>query len=106
MVEVEEQLFSLKPMNCPEHTLVYRHALRSYRDLPLRFSDMGRLHRNERSGTLTGLMRVRQFTQDDAHIYCRLDQIQDEITPLLQLVPGGYNALILREVFQPPTRPP
>src|SRR5437016_10270895 len=80
LVESEEQIFSLKPMNCPESTIVYRHALRSYRDLPLRFSDMGRLHRNERSGTLTGLFRVRQFTQDDAHIYCRLDQLQGEIT--------------------------
>src|SRR5207249_1951664 len=84
MVEVEEQLFSLKPMNCPESTLVYRHALRSYRDLPLRFADMGQLHRNERSGTLTGLLRVRQFMQDDAHIYCRPDQLQDEITAMLQ----------------------
>src|SRR5262245_23210833 len=65
LVEVEEQMFGLKPMNCPESTIVYRHALRSYRDLPLRFADMGRLHRNERSGTLTGLMRVRQFPQDD-----------------------------------------
>src|SRR5437899_3385909 len=78
MVEDEEQLFSLKPMNCPESTLVYRHALRSYRDLPLRYADMGRLHRNERSGTLTGLLRVRQFTQDDAHIYCRPDQLQED----------------------------
>ena len=61
-VEAEEQIFSLKPMNCPESTYAYRHALRSYRDLPLRFSEMGRLHRNERSGTLTGLFRVRQIT--------------------------------------------
>src|SRR5436309_5204060 len=68
LVESEEQIFSLKPMNCPESTIVYRHALRSYRDLPLRFSDMARLHRNEPSGTLTGLFRVRQFTQDDAHV--------------------------------------
>src|SRR5439155_1507041 len=79
---------------CPESTLVYRHALRSYRDLPLRYSDMGRLHRNERSGTLTGLMRVRQFTQDDAHIYCRLDQIQDEITALLELVREWYKTFL------------
>ncbi len=76
-LEVDGQVYSLKPMNCPESTYVYRHALRSYRDLPLRFSEMGRLHRNERSGTLTGLFRVRQFTQDDAHIYCRPDQLQD-----------------------------
>ncbi len=79
-VEAEEQIFSLKPMNCPESTFAYRHALRSYRDLPLRFSEMGRLHRNERSGTLTGLFRVRQITMDDAHIYCRPDQLQAEIT--------------------------
>src|SRR6267143_1406283 len=105
MVEVEEQLFSLKPMNCPESTLVYRHALRSYRDLPLRFADLGRLHRNERSGTLTGLLRVRQFTQDDAHIYCRLDQIQDEITALLELVREWYKTFMLEPFFKLSTRP-
>jgi threonyl-tRNA synthetase len=104
-VEVEEQLFSLKPMNCPESTLVYRHALRSYRDLPLRFADMGRLHRNERSGTLTGLLRVRQFTQDDAHIYCRLDQLQDEITAMLELVRDWYKTFMLEAFFKLSTRP-
>jgi threonyl-tRNA synthetase len=105
LVESEEQLFGLKPMNCPESTLVYRHALRSYRDLPLRFADMGRLHRNERSGTLTGLMRVRQFTQDDAHIYCRLDQIQDEITAVLELVREWYKTFMLEPFFKLSTRP-
>src|SRR5256885_8243026 len=105
LVEPEEQVFGLKPMNCPESTIVYRHALRSYRDLPLRFSDMGRLHRNERSGTLTGLFRVRQFTQDDAHIYCRLDQLQDEITSLLQLVREWDKTFDLQPTFQLATRP-
>jgi threonyl-tRNA synthetase len=105
-VEVEEQLFSLKPMNCPESTLVYRHALRSYRDLPLRFADMGRLHRNERSGTLSGLFRVRQFTQDDAHIYCRLDQLQEEIGALLELVRDWYKTFTLEAFFKLSTRPP
>ena len=105
LVESEEQVFGLKPMNCPESTLVYRHALRSYRDLPLRFADMGRLHRNERSGTLTGLMRVRQFTQDDAHIYCRLDQIQDEITAVLELVREWYKTFMLEPFFKLSTRP-
>src|SRR5437867_5406810 len=105
LVESEDQIFGLKPMNCPESTLVYRHALRSYRDLPLRFADMGRLHRNERSGTLTGLMRVRQFTQDDAHIYCRLDQIQDEITALLELVREWYKTFMLEPFFKLSTRP-
>jgi len=105
LVEVEEQMFGLKPMNCPESTLVYRHALRSYRDLPLRFSDMGRLHRNERSGTLTGLFRVRQFTQDDAHVYCRLDQVQAEITAMLGLVSEWYKPFGLEPLFKLSTRP-
>ena len=105
-LEVEEQLFSLKPMNCPPSTFVYRHALRSYRDLPLRLSEMGRLHRNERSGTLTGLVRVRQFTQDDAHIYCRPDQLQDEITGVLELVREFYKTFNLEPSFRLATRPP
>jgi threonyl-tRNA synthetase len=105
LVDVEEQTFGLKPMNCPESTLVYRHALRSYRDLPLRYSDMGRLHRNERSGTLTGLFRVRQFTQDDAHVYCRLDQLQAEITGMLELVRDWYRVFGLQAFFKLSTRP-
>jgi threonyl-tRNA synthetase len=104
-VEVEEEIFSLKPMNCPESALVYRRALRSYRDLPLRFSEMGRCHRNERSGTLTGLVRVRQFTQDDAHLYCRPDQLQDEITQLLELVQQWYQTFGLEPSFKLSTRP-
>jgi threonyl-tRNA synthetase len=104
-VEVEDELFSLKPMNCPESTYVYRRALRSYRDLPLRLSEMGRCHRNERSGTLTGLVRVRQFTQDDAHIFCRPDQLQDEITQLLALVREWYKVFTLEPSFKLSTRP-
>jgi len=104
-VEVEEEIFSLKPMNCPESTYVYRRALRSYRDLPLRLSEMGRCHRNERSGTLTGLVRVRQFTQDDAHIYCRPDQLLEEITALLGLVRGWYATFDLKPSFKLSTRP-
>ncbi len=104
-LEVEEQVFSLKPMNCPESTIVYRHALRSYRDLPLRYSDMGRLHRNERSGTLTGLFRVRQFTQDDAHIFCRPDQVQDEMTTLLGLMRTWHAHFNLEPSFKLATRP-
>jgi threonyl-tRNA synthetase len=105
-VEVEGQVFGLKPMNCPESTFVYAHALRSYRDLPLRLSEMGRLHRNERSGTLTGLFRVRQFTQDDAHIYCRPDQMQDEIAGVLDLVQQFYKVFNLPPSFRLATRPP
>jgi threonyl-tRNA synthetase len=104
-VEVEDEVFSLKPMNCPESALVYRRTLRSYRDLPLRFGEMGRCHRNERSGTLTGLVRVRQFTQDDAHIYCRPDQLQDEITQLLELVREWYKVFTLQSSFKLSTRP-
>ena len=103
--EVEDETFSLKPMNCPESTYVYRRALRSYRDLPMRLSEMGRCHRNERSGTLTGLIRVRQFTQDDAHIYCRPEQVQDEITALLQLVGEWYKTFTLQPSFKLSTRP-
>ena len=104
-VEVEDEIYSLKPMNCPESTFVYRRALRSYRDLPMRLSEMGRCHRNERSGTLTGLVRVRQFTQDDAHIYCRPDQLQDEITQLLELVSVWYKTFELQPSYMLATRP-
>ena len=104
-VEVEEEIFTLKPMNCPPSTFVYRRALRSYRDLPLRFSEMGRCHRNERSGTLTGLVRVRQFTQDDAHIYCRPDQLQAEIVGILDLVREWYKTFNLQPTFKLSTRP-
>jgi threonyl-tRNA synthetase len=104
-VEIEEEIFSLKPMNCPESTFVYRRALRSYRDLPMRLSEMGRVHRDERSGTLTGLFRVRQFTQDDAHIYCRPDQLQDEITQLLDLVGEWYKTFDLHASYRLATRP-
>jgi threonyl-tRNA synthetase len=102
--EVEDDVFSLKPMNCPESALVYKRALRSYRDLPIRYSEMGRDHRNERSGTLTGLVRVRQFTQDDAHIYVRPDQLQDEITSLLDLVRQWYRVFTLEPTFKLSTR--
>src|SRR2546428_11354227 len=101
----EDEPFSLKPMNCPPSTYVYRRTLRSYRDLPLRLSEMGRLHRNERSGTLTGLVRVRQFTQDDAHIYCRPDPLQDEIHQLLALVSEWYKTFDLQPSSQLATRP-
>ena len=71
-------------MNCPESTFIYKSKLRSYRDLPLRLSEFGRLHRNERSGTLSGLTRVRHFVQDDAHIYLRPDQLQELTRTLVE----------------------
>jgi len=91
VLESEGQTFSLKPMNCPESTFIYKSKLRSYRDLPLRYSEFGRLHRNERSGTLSGLTRVRHFVTDDAHIYLRPDQLQDEIKALLGEVYEVYG---------------
>src|SRR5262249_35004514 len=100
-----DEIFGLKPMNCPESTYVYRRALRSYRDLPMRLSEMGRCHRNERSSTLTGLIRVRQFTQDDAHIYLRPEQLQDEIAALLGLVGEWYKTFNLSPSFRLSTRP-
>jgi threonyl-tRNA synthetase len=105
LIESEGQTFSLKPMNCPESTFVYRSHLRSYRDLPLRYSEFGRLHRNERSGTLSGLTRVRQFIQDDAHIYVRPDQLTDEIEALLGEVRESYGWFGLKPRFAFATKP-
>ena len=105
LIESEGQTFSLKPMNCPESTVIYRSHLRSYRDLPLRFSEFGRLHRNERSGTLSGLTRVRQFIQDDAHIYVRPDQLVDEIEALLGEVREAYGWFGLEPRFAFATKP-
>jgi len=84
-MEVEGANYQLKPMNCPFHVLVYKDELRSYRELPLRWAELGTVYRYERSGTLHGLFRVRGFTQDDAHIFCLPDQLADEITGVLDL---------------------
>ena len=104
-VESEGQTFSLKPMNCPESTYIYRSRVRSYRDLPLRLSEFGRLHRNERSGALSGLTRVRQFTQDDAHCYVRPDQLSAEIEGLLGEIRESYSWFGLVPRFAFATRP-
>ena len=105
LVESENQTFSLKPMNCPESTVIYRSKLRSYRDLPLRLNEFGRLHRNERSGTLSGLTRVRQFIQDDAHVYVRPDQLADEIEAMLGEVTESYSWFGLTPRFAFATKP-
>ncbi len=105
IVESEGQKFSLKPMNCPESTFIYRSHLRSYRDLPLRLSEYGRLHRNERSGALSGLTRVRQFIQDDAHVYVRPDQLTAEIEALVGEVNTAFGWFGLRPRFAFATRP-
>lgn len=85
-MEVEEQQYQLKPMNCPFHCLMFKDSQKSYRDLPLRWAELGTVYRYERSGTLHGLFRVRGFTQDDAHIFCLPSQLEGEIVGVLQLV--------------------
>ncbi len=85
--------YGVKPMNCPAHHIMYRSEKRSYRELPIRFADFGRLHRNERSGTLHGLDRVRSLVQDDAHVYCTEDQIESEVDLNLRMVQDVYSAL-------------
>ncbi len=85
-MELEEVQYVAKPMNCPGHILMFRSGVRSYRDLPLRFAELGTVYRFERTGVLHGLMRVRGFTQDDAHIFCAPEQLQDEIQNVLDLV--------------------
>ncbi|MEO0076031.1 MAG: threonine--tRNA ligase, partial [candidate division WOR-3 bacterium] len=82
---IEKEEYSLKPMNCPGHILIYRSAVRSYRELPIRYAELGTVYRNERSGVMHGALRVRGFTQDDAHIFCTPEQIEDEIYRTLQL---------------------
>jgi threonyl-tRNA synthetase len=91
--EVEERQFGLKPMNCPAHIQIYKDDRRSYRDLPLRLSEAGLVHRHEPSGTLHGLMRVRHITQDDAHIFCTEDQIQEEVQGIID------HAFYIYEIF-------
>jgi threonyl-tRNA synthetase len=84
-IEVEGQQYLVKPMNCPFHILIYRSQTRSYRDLPLRLGEMGTVYRYERSGVLHGLLRVRGFTQDDAHIFCRPEQLESEVADVLEM---------------------
>ena len=98
--EVDEQRYAVKPMNCPGAALVFRSRRRSYRDLPLRLAEFGHVHRHELSGVLHGLFRVRAFTQDDAHIFCRLDQVKDEIQAVLDLIDRFYARFGFTEVHK------
>lgn len=104
-LKVDDQDFALKPMNCPSATRIYSSHLRSYRDLPLRLSEIGRLHRNEVRGALGGLFRVRQITMDDAHIFCRPDQVEKEILGVLKLVKSFYALFGLSPSFKLATMP-
>ncbi len=89
--EIEEQAYGIKPMNCLSHMLIFKSRLRSYRDLPQRYFELGVVHRHEKTGVLHGLLRVRQFTQDDAHILCRPDQLQEEILGVVRFVQDVMN---------------
>lgn len=91
--QIDEQEHAVKPMNCPGGMIVYNSQMHSYKDLPLKLSELGMVHRHERSGTLHGLMRVRQFTQDDAHIYMLPSQIKDEVKGVIKLIEKIYNRL-------------
>lgn len=96
-MKVDERDFGLKPMNCPSHCLMFGADRHSYRDLPLRMADFGRLHRYERAGAMHGLTRVRTFCQDDAHIFCRTDQLKQEIKGFMQLLNKVYSTLGMNE---------
>ncbi|KAM4749501.1 threonine--tRNA ligase 2, cytoplasmic-like isoform 2-T2 [Rhinophrynus dorsalis] len=103
--EVEKEKFALKPMNCPGHCLMFGHRPRSWRELPLRFADFGVLHRNELSGTLSGLTRVRRFQQDDAHIFCTMEQIGQEMNGCLQFLQSVYTVFGFTFQLHLSTRP-
>jgi threonyl-tRNA synthetase len=105
VLDADEHVSGLKPMNCPEEILVYKTRPRSYRDLPIRFSDYSTLFRKERTGALAGIFRVRQLTQDDSHVFCRDDQVIDEINLALSLVRKQYEPFGLEPRFKLSTRP-
>ncbi len=104
-LKVDNQTFVLKPMNCPESTIVYSSKIRSWRDLPLRYSEIGRLHRKELSGVLNGLLRVRQITMDDAHIYVKIDALVEEINRLIVLINNFYKIFNFKTKYFLATRP-
>jgi len=103
--DIEKDTFALKPMNCPGHCLMFAHRPRSWREMPIRFADFGVLHRNELSGTLSGLTRVRRFQQDDAHIFCTVEQIEEEINGCLQFLQSVYSTFGFSFQLNLSTRP-
>ena len=106
ITESEKREYALKPMNCPGHILIYKQGIKSYRDLPLRFGEFGACHRNEPSGGLHGIMRVRGFTQDDGHIFCTEDMIQAEVTAFTTLLQKVYKDFGFTEIlYKLSTRP-
>jgi len=101
----KKETLVVKPMNCPESTYIYNSVIRSYKDLPLRLAEIGRLNRNELSGTLGGLFRVRQITMDDAHIFVMPNQVEDEIEKIISIIEKFYNLLNLKPRYVIATRP-
>ena len=106
VTESEKRDYALKPMNCPGHIIIFKQGIKSYRDLPLRFGEFGQCHRNEPSGGLHGIMRVRAFTQDDGHIFCTEDQIQDEVVAFTKLLQNVYKDFGFTDIiYKLSTRP-
>ncbi|MFV0380401.1 MAG: threonine--tRNA ligase [Anaerorhabdus sp.] len=103
--EVEDREFAIKPMNCPGGMLAYKNSLHSYKDLPLRYGELGQVHRNEASGALNGLFRARAFTQDDAHIFMTPEQIEPEIIAIINLIDRVYTSLGLKFKIELSTKP-
>ena len=103
--EIDDKTFAIKPMNCPGGMLVYKNGLHSYKDLPLRIGELGQVHRHEASGALNGLFRVRTFTQDDAHIFMREDQIENEVIRLINFIDRMYGIFGLTYDIELSTRP-
>ena len=103
--EIDDKTFAIKPMNCPGGMLVYKNGLHSYKDLPLRIGELGQVHRHEASGALNGLFRVRTFTQDDAHIFMREDQIESEVIRLINFIDRMYGIFGLTYDIELSTRP-
>ncbi len=103
--DVDETPFALKPMNCPGHMLVFKNSLHSYRELPIRISEFGQVHRHEFSGALSGMMRVRTFCQDDAHLFVREDQIEEEIRRVIALIDRMYDVFGFEYRIELSTRP-
>ncbi len=104
--DMDERQFAVKPMNCPTHCLIYATQLRSYRDLPIRYADFGRLHRYERSGVTSGLTRVRSFSQDDAHVFCTEEQVESEVHESVDMLKEIYDTIGFSDIdIEVSTRP-
>ena len=105
LLDVEKEKWALKPMNCPGHCLIFDSRDRSYRELPIRMAEFGIIHRNEASGALTGLTRVRRFVQDDTHVFCMPSQLEDEISALFDFMEHVYGLFGFEFRLELSTRP-